>query len=542
MTATVAAVPPTPNPAPALALAEAPSCDAPADTLSRIQCTGTIRIGVRSGYPPFASWAGGRPEGFEIDLAAALAARLGVVPRWVAVTPAHRFSMLGEGQVDVVVATTGHTVQRDAQALFVRPHYYQSQTVIVGRRGPALAALDSPAALAGRTVCVTVGNATNAELSTRGARLMLFADARQLVEQLETGGCALAAQDDSLFAHHFQQPGFAARFEARLGFSPLPWGAVVARPGGERLAEALGQALQGLHADGSLLALARRHGVDGAYLEAQQRRWRAPPCDTPEAIGDARCLDPPHDPQLQPTPFAAEVFRLQAWLEDTWGLRLTLAMLHTEIALRLFLQGMAWSVALVAGAVAATVGLGLAFGAGLGARRRVLRWPARAVLVTMQSTPLVLLMVFAGALISALGWVSPPVAWAAAVGVLGLFNGSNVGQAIAEARDSLRDESPATATLGRALRRARAQVMAFAVNAARGSPAASLIGVPELLSAQTDIASFSSERVSTFTLLLVFYVALVSVVVALGRRWVRAAEARDARDRAGATAGVGDAR
>jgi polar amino acid transport system substrate-binding protein len=46
------------------------------------------------------------------------------------------------------------------------------------------------------------------------------------------------------------------------------------------------------------------------------------------------------------------------------------------------------------------------------------------------------------------------------------------------------------------------------------------MGVPELLSALTDIASFSSERITTYTLLLVFYMAVVAAVVWLGNRWV----------------------
>ena len=77
--------------------------------------------------------------------------------------------------------------------------------------------------------------------------------------------------------------------------------------------------------------------------------------------------------------------------------------------------------------------------------------------------------------------------------VLGLFNGSSGGQAVAESRDALRGAGR-PAGLRDGLRQARAQLVAFAVNATRGSPSASLIGVPELLSAQTDIASFTSER------------------------------------------------
>ena len=35
----------------------------------------------------------------------------------------------------------GHTAQRDREVLFVLPHYYQSQTVVVGRKGYAVAGL-----------------------------------------------------------------------------------------------------------------------------------------------------------------------------------------------------------------------------------------------------------------------------------------------------------------------------------------------------------------------------------------------------------------
>jgi ABC-type amino acid transport system permease subunit len=163
----------------------------------------------------------------------------------------------------------------------------------------------------------------------------------------------------------------------------------------------------------------------------------------------------------------------------------------------------------------------------------MLRWPLQAVLLAAQSTPLILLMVFAGVIVSALGRATPGVALVAAVLVLGLFNGSNAGQAIAEARASLRAEG-APGALREALWRARAQVLAFVVNATRGSPAASVIGVPELLAAQTDIASFSSERVTTFTLLLVFYMLLVSGVVWAGNRllarWEAVPAPQEARD------------
>ena len=497
--------------------------DTAAQTLVRVLCAGELRVGVRGDYPPFGSSTGGQPPaGFEVDLAQAWASRLGLQARLVTVLPANRMAMLGEGRVDVLIAATGHTLLRDGQATFVQPHYYQSRTVVVGRRDLALAGLPD---LAGKTVCVTVGNATNADLAGHGARLMLFADAHQMIEQLHTGSCVLAAQDDSLFARHWLQDSFRARQSLKFGFAPLPWGAAVDKAGGADLARALGLAMQDLHADGSVLQLAQRRGIAAEFLQAQQQRWSQPPCADGAALDNPACRTAPYDNHLEPTSFAQGVDRFEQGLGACCGVHITLPMLKTRIALDLFLQGVGYSLALVLGAVLATVAFGLVLAAGLADRRRWLRWPARGLLMCMQSTPLVLLMIFAGVLGSALGAHSPTLALALAVTVLGLFNGSNAGQAIAEARASLRLEG-GDAGLRQAVQRARAQVVAFVVNATRGSPAASLIGVPELLSAQTDIASFSTDRATTFALLLVFYMALVSAVVWLGNRWQATAAAR----------------
>ena len=505
---------------PALAVAPA-DCAAMPDLLTRVRCTGELRVGARADYPPFGQATLDGPRGFEPALARLLAARLGVGLRFAEVSAADRMVALGEGRVDVLVATTGHTVQRDGQALFVRPHYYQSHTLVVGQRSAALQGVDSLADLYGRTVCVTVGNSTNADLAVAGARLMLFNSARRLVEQVQNGTCALAAHDDSLLL-----PVLPPAYEAKLSFAPLPWGIVVGR-GGAVLAQRLGEELRRLHADGQLLALAQEYGVATPWLQAQHVRWSSPPCAA-AALDDPRCVDPPRDNRLAPTAMADAVERLERWLQERWGLQVTLAMLKTQVALQLFLDGMAYSVALVAGAVLATVLLALGFGAGLAARSRWLRWPLGCLLLAMQSTPMVLFMAAAGMLLASAGLGTPAMAWGVAVLVLGLFNGSNAGQAVAEARAALLAEGRPSGLRAAALR-ARAQIAAFAANATRGSPVAALIGVPELLAALTDITSFSSESATTFELLLVFYMGLVSLVVALLQRLQQRLQVAEAR-------------
>lgn len=502
-------------PAPAAAATAVADCTQLGDRLARVRCEGRLRVGVRTDYPRFGSLHAGQRSGYEVELARAIGASLGVAIEFVTVTPATRLSALGEDRVDLVLATFGHTLLRDGQAWFVTPHHYLSRTVLVGRAGQP-----APETLRGRTVCVTVGNATNAELAMQDARLMLFADPAHLIDELQRGGCALAAQDDSVLHPLLQPgPGGAAAFELQRVLAFLPWGLALRREDGNAaLAHELGALLRRLHADGSLVRLARESGIDERWLLAQQQRWSTAPCAAMPAAPE--CLDPPHDDRLPATPVAGAVDRAEAWLAREFGWRINLAMLKTQVAWSLFVQGLLVSLALVAGAVLATWLMGCALAAGLGSRRRRWRWPLLGLLWVAQAAPMVLLMSSAGIVLAGLGAGSLAAALAMAVLVLGLFNGSHAGQAIAEARAALRAEGR-PAGLVAALVRARAQVSSFAVNAARGSPAASLIGVPELLAAQTDIASISAERVTTFTLLLLVYILLVSGVVAAGRAWQR---------------------
>lgn len=499
------------------AAAQKISCDDAVDALSRVRCKQTLRVGVRTGYPPFASDDAGILRGFEIDLARQLAESLGVTPAYVTVTPANRLALLAEGHVDVVIATMGHTLQRDREALFVRPHYYQSQTIVLGRKDLEVSGLLK---LRGNTVCVTMGNSTNAELAINGARLKLFDKASQLVDELKLGGCSLVAQDNSFFAPYLQQSDFASLFETKFGFAPLPWGIAVARADGGRLADVLGLSLRQFHMSGAFQALAKKYKVDSQFLDQQQGVWSGLNCSQITSLKDPVCVIAPRDNQLEPTSFAPRINDAEKFVQQKTGVNIVLAMLKTGVGLQLLFEGMVFSIVLVLGAVLATWAIGWVFARGLASQQPGLRWATRFLLWPLQSTPLILLMVLAGIVVSMTGVRSPYVALAVAVVILGLYYGSSAGQTIAEAMAALRQERALRVpSMSAAVYKARVGFAAFMVNAARGSPAASVMGVPELLSAMNDVASFSGERITTYTFLLVFYALLVVLVHRLVSAW-----------------------
>jgi polar amino acid transport system substrate-binding protein len=487
------------------------SCSQPAtDRLARILCGGRIRMGVRDYYPLFATHDNNTRRGFEIDVADAVAAKLGVEADFTRVNAANRIPLLAEDRIDVVIATMGHNTQRDGQVRFVRPHYYRSETVLVG--APALK-VSSWVDVPDRTICATVGNGSNAELVSHGARLMLFDEAGVLPDRLRDGTCTLAAQDDSFFAAYFADPAFAAAFSPKFGFAQVPWGMAVARTGSDRLARALDVMSAIFHRDGVFLEFARKNKIATAFLEQQKAVWNRPECNIGDGPSRPACVLPALNSELQPTGFAHPVTVLEAWVETHLGVDLQLPMLKTAPAWSLFKSGVATSLLLIAGALAATLGFALLLGAAQGSRFAVPRTLARMLTIVMQSSPIVLTLVIVSALSHALFPATAVAAIGSAIVALGLANGANAGQAIGEAITSLRAEGLQGPLFGRALGRSASQIVAFLVNAAKGTPTASFIGAPELLTALTDIASFSTGRITTYWLLLIFYTLVVMAVV-----------------------------
>lgn len=507
------------------------TCSQPSlDRLVRIFCEQRIRVGVREYYPLFGAREGQTRSGYDVDVARAVAERLGVEPAFTRVNAATRIPLLADDKIDLTIATMGHNAQRDGQVRFIRPHYYQSETTIVG---PKALPIKDWRDIAGRTICVTIGNGSNAQIVSHNARLMLFEEAGVLPERLKDETCALAAQDDSFFAHYFTEPGFADRFAQKFGFAQVPWGMAVALTGSDRLAKVLDLMSQIFHRDGVFLAVAKENRVGTGFLERQQRVWSRPACDTDTGNSDPACVLPALDAALAPTPFAGRVDAFESWLQARTGIALQLPMFKTMPAWQLFRAGIVNSLVLVAGALAATFAFSLVLGATQSSRSFVIRWPARALTIVLQSSPVVLTLVIAAAIAQAIFAYSSTVAIGAAVVALGLMNGSNAGQAIAEAMQTLRTERGSTSIptldlLSRAVSRSATQIVSFLINAAKGTPIASFIGAPELLGALTDITSFASGRASTYSLLLVFYVAVVFVVVWLCGRLRDALERRQA--------------
>ncbi|MEP1930610.1 MAG: transporter substrate-binding domain-containing protein [Roseibium sp.] len=483
-----------------------PQCNATerGDRLYEILCSGVIRVGVRGGYSRFATKRQGIREGFEIDVAEKIGELMGVEVEFVDVTPVTRISALSDNQIDLVIATMGHNSTRDANARFIRPHYYSSQTVVIGPKRLEIGSWDD---MSDKTVCTTVGNYANTLLVPRVARVMLFDTPARLVSNLRSSTCTFIAQDDSVLANAMADPETAAQFERKLGFGEIPWGMAVSLQGSDQLAILLDRLSINLHAEGILLDLAGPHLIETEYLERMQTLWQRDECQqTP-----SKCLAPPLKAEITPSPFKAFVESAYAWAQEY------LAVFYSEVAWDLFTNGIQVSLIAVVGALIATLFMSFIFAYCLTSEKKVVKWPLGVLLAVFQSSPPILILVMVATFANSLFSYSQTVALMVAILSIALMNGAFAGQAIADAWKSLDASSGKTVRWRKAVILSASQIEAFLTNATRGISAASFVGVADLTNALNDITSFSRNQATTYWILLIFYILVVMIVVRLSR-------------------------
>ena len=136
----------------AAAVAGAVALPAQARTLEAIKKDGKIIIATEGQYAPFNFFENKKPAGFEIEVAEALAAKMGVKVEWKALSFDALLTGLKQDRWDMVIASHGITPERAKAVTFADPHYCSGGVVVAKD-----AAIKDGQDLAGKTVAVQTG-------------------------------------------------------------------------------------------------------------------------------------------------------------------------------------------------------------------------------------------------------------------------------------------------------------------------------------------------------------------------------------------------
>jgi polar amino acid transport system substrate-binding protein len=125
---------------------------AQARSFDEIKKDGKIIVATEGQFAPFNYFQGSKLTGFEVDVAEALVAKMGLKVEWKALSFDALLAGLRQDRWDMVIASHGITEERAKAVTFTDPHYC-SGGIIVSKDGVTKTAAD----LTGKTVSVQIG-------------------------------------------------------------------------------------------------------------------------------------------------------------------------------------------------------------------------------------------------------------------------------------------------------------------------------------------------------------------------------------------------
>jgi len=252
------------------------SADARVDVLDTIKARGVLVVGTKADYQPFGFRdLSGAIVGFEPDLAAEVAKKLGVKLELVPVLASDRISLLTQGKVDLLLATMNETAERRKQVDFVEPAYYASGVNILALKSLHLRVWQQ---LRAKPVCMIEGSYYIPEIERRYVPdIAAFKNTGELYAALMQGKCVAAIYDDTAIIGQLQQPEWRDYEMPLLSILVEPWGAAV-NLGESRFEMLLGDLVKKWHRTGRIEALEKRWNIPvSAFAEEMHRKYQGNP-------------------------------------------------------------------------------------------------------------------------------------------------------------------------------------------------------------------------------------------------------------------------
>ena len=164
--------------------------------LAAIQEKGEITIGVKFDVPPFGvkNPQTGDVEGFDVEMGKAVAAKLGVQPKFIEAISDNRIPFLEDGTADLILSTMTINEERVGQIDFSDPYFIARGRVLV----PNDSDITGVADLAGKNVCTALGSTYEANLKEQApeAKLKLVDSYSECLELIQNGAVDAVSTDD----------------------------------------------------------------------------------------------------------------------------------------------------------------------------------------------------------------------------------------------------------------------------------------------------------------------------------------------------------
>ncbi|AJK46169.1 transporter substrate-binding domain-containing protein [Burkholderia plantarii] len=232
-----------------------------ADLLDQVKQRGTLRIGLEGTFPPFNSKSPqGDLVGYDVDIAKAVAAKLGLKPEFVTTEWSGIIAGLQAGKFDVIVNQVGVTDKRK-EVLDFSPGYTYSAAQLIQRKDDTrqFKSLDD---LKGKKLGVGLGtNYMDMAKSVPGIDVKTYPGAPEYLRDLAAGRLDAALNDRLMLAYLLKNSQLPLRTGATLQAgepSAIPF-----KKGNPQFAKAIDEAMTQLEADGTFTKISDKwFGID----------------------------------------------------------------------------------------------------------------------------------------------------------------------------------------------------------------------------------------------------------------------------------------
>lgn len=494
------------------------------ERLALIKKRGALIVGVKTDYPPFGLLnATGTPEGFEHDLAADIARRLGVSLTKVSVTGANRLQKLEDGSIDMVLATTGDTADRRKIVTMIEPNYYASGVTLFMAPDQNI---NDWTETRGKRVCATQGSYFNRVMEQRYLlELQMFNSARDAKLAVKDKRCIGYLFDNTAIAGDLRLPEWAGYKAPLPPVLSTPWAMAIARrEAGSEFEFLLGDIVADWHRSGFAIAREKAWGLSPSkFLADSHALWKQVDakgrrlCER-EASGQwpAVC----RNPIFLSSTDATGIRRVGLWFKEVTGLDLTLV--YDDYDRNRFLLGLGTTLLLMILCVTCSLLFGL-LGALLSEARIAVisRLVRLASIVGCMTPPLLvmyLLLFGVGSMLMASHGISVS-PFAVVVLCLSYYTGSSVMTALLFAADVQRQTQASFQLRWHNARELIAlssgRVTASLINVSKATMMASAVAVPELLSVVTTIMTDNGNVTVMMNVLLLTFLLLIFATVRL---------------------------
>ena len=223
------------------------------DELSQIQESGLLKVGVEGTYPPYTYHdEDGELTGFDVEVAKAIADKLGVEADFTESAWDSLLAGIDSGRLDTVINAVSITDERSEKYDFAGPYFYITQQIVVSKDNDDIVDMDS---LNGKKMANTATTAYLDLLEDAGASLVQINTADEAVSLISSGRADFTTFNSVVFNEYLQQHPDANLKVAFVIPNVVDEYGVPVKKGETALYDAIQSALDELKEDGTLSQL-----------------------------------------------------------------------------------------------------------------------------------------------------------------------------------------------------------------------------------------------------------------------------------------------